>query len=136
MNLYAPPGSGLDLPAPLLTARRIGWLILSLCVVVAVGGVLWLAALYIASVVQLPDLYAHIAKSISETQDISVLKSACLLATRLDEADLLSRRNWIVIAPTLAFVLAVAVGALSVWLLLVLRRIERLIESNRGIQVG
>lgn len=97
---------------------------------VAICGVVWLGVLYVASLVQLPNIYAHLANSISEAQDIAVLKSVCLAATRLDEADRISRRNWIVVAPMLAFVLAVVVGSLSVWLLFAFRRIERLVGGT------
>lgn len=136
MNPYIAPTKSMELPVSLSTVRRICWLILALCFVVAICGAIWLSVLYMASVVRLPDVYAHLTSSISETQDISVLKSACLTATRLDEADWTSRRNWIVVAPTLAFILAVAVGSLSVWLLFALRRIERFIGGLRGTQAG
>ena len=130
MNPYVTPTKNLELPVSLLTARRICWSILVLCFVVAICGVVWLGVLYVASLVQLPNIYAHLANSISEAQDIAVLKSVCLAATRLDEADRISRRNWIVVAPMLAFVLAVVVGSLSVWLLFAFRRIERLVGGT------
>lgn len=136
MSSYVTPTKNLELPVSLPTVRRVCWLILALCVVVAICGVIWLGVLYMASLALLPDVYARLASSISEARDISVLKSACLTAMRLDEADWTSRRNWIVVAPTLAFILAVAVGSLSVWLLFALRRIERLIGGHSGTQAG
>ncbi|MCY1442518.1 hypothetical protein D9M71_588900 [compost metagenome] len=133
---HVTPNVDHQLPVLLSTARRVSWLILALCILVAGIGVVWLGVLYIASLVQLPDTYAHLAKSISETQDISALKSACLSLARFDESDRISRRNWIVMAPTLAFILAFVVGALSVWLLFALRRVEKFIGVLRETKVG
>jgi len=125
-----------QLPVSLTTARRVSWLILALCILVAGVGVVWLGALYITSLVQLPNTYLHLAESISEAKDISTLKSACLSLARFDESDRISRRNWIVIAPTLAFILAFVVGGLSIWLLIALRRVEKFIGVPRETHAG
>lgn len=121
---------------PLTTARRIGWLILVLCVLVAVGGLLWLGVLYLMSIVQLPGMYAHLSTMITEAQDISVLKPACLRLAQLDESDLTSRRNWIVLAPSLALFLAVVVGFLATLQLLALRKIDNLVLQARDTHAG
>jgi hypothetical protein len=65
---------------------------------------------------------------IAEAQDISVLKSACLKLVQIDESDLTSRRNWIVLAPSLALFLAVGVAILAALQLRAIRKIERLIK--------
>jgi cytoskeletal protein RodZ len=123
--LHETPIAAIELNAPLKSARRIGWLILGVCVVFVVAGALWLFVLYFASLVELPGAYASFAKSISESQDISVLKQACLSLTKLDEADRISRLNWIVWAPTLGLALAVICASLSAWLLVTIKRIEK-----------
>jgi len=132
--LYEAAIAKTELNAPLQSARRIGWLILCMCVVFVVAGTLWLFVLYIASLVELPGAYASFAKSISESQDISVLKQVCLSLTKLDEADRISRRNWIVWAPALGLALAVICASLSVWLLVTIKRIEKHLTSQRRSQ--
>lgn len=123
--LYEAPIEKNELNAPLQSARRIGWLILCMCVVFVVAGALWLFVLYFANLVELPGAYASFAKSISESQDISVLKQVCLSLTKLDEADRIARRNWIVWAPALGLALAIICATLSAWLLIKIKRIEK-----------
>ena len=128
---YNAPETTLERTSSLPTARRIAWLILGLCILFVAGGALWLGVLYLVSFAELPSQYGAFARSISETQDISMLKQVCLSLTKIDEADLRSRRNWILWAPTLGFSLAVIAGTLSVWLLVTLKRIEKHLENAR-----
>lgn len=133
---HTTPHTHVDTQTPLTTARRICWLILVLCVVVAVGGLVWLGVLYVVSLAQLPDMYTCLSGKIAEAQDISVIKSACLKLAQLDESDLTSRRNWIVLAPTLALFLAVGVAVLAALQLRAIRKIERFISQARNTHAG
>lgn len=136
MTDHTTPHTQIDTQTPLAAARRISWLIFALCVVVAVGGLVWLGVLYVVSIAQLPDMYAYLSGMIAEAQDISALKSACLKLAQLDESDLTSRRNWIVLAPTLALFLAVGVAILAALQLRAIRKIERLILQSRNTHAG
>jgi len=129
MNPYEAPIANVQLGVPLQGVRRIAWIILGVCVLFLIAGGAWLRVLYLLSLAQLPDIYSGMRESISQTQDMSVLKDACLTLTRLDESDVNSRRKWIVWAPVLGTALAIICASLSVWLLITTKRIENSFEK-------
>jgi Zn-dependent membrane protease YugP len=122
---YNTPETPLERKTPLPTARRIAWLILGACILFGAGGILWLGVIYILSFVELPSQYAAFARTISAAEDMAIIKQACLSLTRIDESELMARRNWVILAPALGLSLAAIAGALSVWLLIILKRIEK-----------
>ena len=130
-NAYSPPKAVVELAISLSSVRRLTWSMLGVSGIVLIGGLTWLGVLYLASLVELPGAFSSFVKSISEAQDISTVKSACLSLARLEEVDLSSRRSWILWAPTLAFSLAVAIGALATWSLRILTRIENQLQQTQ-----
>ena len=131
-NFYSAPVATLEHTPLVSTAQRVTWLILGLCLLFVIGGALWLGVLYISSFAALPSQYEALARSISETQDISIVKQVCISLTEIDEAELRARRNWVIWAPTLGLSLAIIAGTLSVWLLVTLKRIEKYLDGARA----
>jgi hypothetical protein len=107
------------------SARRLIWLNLVLGLLFAVTAGLWLGILYSGSSGEVPNVLARLGRAVSETQDISSLKKACLMLANVTEDERLARLHFVVFSGGMTIALGLLCAAVSTRLLILLNKADR-----------
>jgi hypothetical protein len=86
------------------SARRLVWFVLVLGVLLAISMGLWLSLLYSGSMAQLPSVLTRFGRAIAEAEDISTLKTACLMLAEVNEGERLERLQFLLVSAGAAIV--------------------------------
>lgn len=106
------------------SSLRITWVMFGLSLLFVVSSLFMLIVMYVLSLSALPGIMSSFSNSISTSQDISVIKQACLMLANLKESDRLAQIQFFSLGNWLLVTFGIVSSTLSARLLYLSHRSE------------
>lgn len=118
------------------SSLRITWALFGLSLLFVVSSLFMMTVMYVLSFTALPSYMSGFSNAISASQDISVIKQACLMLANVEESDRLTRIKFISMGNWLVVAFGIVCATLSARLLYLTHRSEHTSSPNQSPGMG